>query len=75
MAEVKVNVLFGSERGHQLSTFTAGVGWGGQPKCLLLSAVRVVATSHVHLCTCTISFHFLAAFLSYSDLLVLFVKI
>ena len=68
-------VLFGLERGHQLSTLAPGVGWGGHAKCLLLRTVGGVATSHVYLCTCTISFHVLAAFLSNSDLLVLFVEI
>ena len=65
-----LDMIFGCDRGNQLSTYATGRGTGGYRKCMQLRTRGGDLTPHVHIRTYTISFHVLAAFLSCSVLFI-----
>ena len=50
-------IIFGCERGHQLSTYTTLGDGGGHLKCIHLRTGGGRVTLYVYVHTCTISFH------------------
>ena len=69
-------MFFGSERGHQLSTYATVVemGRGDHPKCGQLRTGVGGVTPYVHVLTYTISFH-VSGSIFVLQYLVLFVEI
>ena len=66
------HIFFGRERDHQLSTYATVGGMGSHPKCVQLRTGGGGVTPYVYVRTYTVSFHVLAALLSYSVLFYLY---
>ena len=65
-----LDMLFGCERGNQLSTYATGRGTSGHLKWVQLRTGGRDLTPYVYVHTYTISFHVLVGFLSYSVLFI-----